>query len=143
MRREDVTREWLQAIDTLEGQELEDAFAREVYGWTLSSGGFYWEGTFQWRDDPIRRVRKAQRNSWHPASSWGAFGHAVDDMCDMGYQVWLHVDGDSSECSVWAKNRFGGRDPLIRQLGGRNPRETALRAFIKAARVRAMDGEAR
>lgn len=132
-------------VDALAGQELEDAFAREVYGWTLSSGGCYWEGTLEWQDGRIQQVRMAHRKSWHPASSWQAFGFAVDDMCEKGFRVWLHTGGKCSECSVWIPTIFGGQDPLVRQLGGRNLFETGLRAFIKAVRAMAArrDGEPR
>jgi hypothetical protein len=123
-------------VDKLEGQALEDAFAREAHGWTLSPGGFYWMETEvnPWTGKTY--LSKHHRRSWHPASQWGAFGFAVQDMCEMGFEVWLHTDGQRSECSVWAANTLGGKDPLVRQLGGKHLRETGLRAFIKAVRAR-------
>lgn len=128
-------------VDNLEGQALEDVFAREVMGWELSSGGFYWEGTLEWPPGRVRRVRQAHRKSWNPVDSWRSFGHAVDDMRERGFEVWLHTNGQNSECSVWFANGFGGKGPLVRQLGGKNLRETGLRAFIKAVRARAKRGE--
>lgn len=121
-------------VDSLTGQELEDTFARDVHGWRLSAGGFYWMETRIDRRTGETYLSKHHRPSWRPARHWDSFGFALQDMCEMGFEVWLHADGQRSECSVWAKNQVGGKDPLVRRVGGKDLKETALRAFIEAAR---------